>query len=85
MAMTMSTSASGFGVVVVVDDGVAGVGGSSVLSVPSVPPPLINSRATMARATMTAAPATKLIARGSFHHSPRGSSSRSQASSGDTS
>ena len=49
-------------------------GGSNVLSVPSESPPLVNSMATMARAMMQAAPATKMIDRDSFHHGPVGSS-----------
>jgi hypothetical protein len=69
---------------VVVVDAEGGLGGSSVLSVPSEPPPVVNTRTKMAKATMAKAAATQTIEPGSFHHRPVGSS-YSQATSGDSS
>ena len=71
------------GTVVVVDDDAArAFGGRSVLSVPCDPSPVVSSKTTIARTTTTAAPATRPMAWGSFHHRPLGSFS-SHASSGD--
>jgi hypothetical protein len=56
--------------VVVVD---TAFGGSTVLSVPCVSPPVASIITTIARATTVAAPATQMIDRDSFHHVPSGS------------
>ena len=58
-------------VVVVVE---TAFGGSTVLSVPCVSPPVVSNMATMARTMIVAAPATQMIERDSFHHEPVGSS-----------
>ena len=50
-----------------------GLGGSSVLSVPSVSPPVVSTIPRIAARTNAAAPATQMTDRDSFHHVPAGS------------